>query len=338
MRSVGRPWRPLLQVERQETAGRPTPGVILRAVLALSLALPALAHATEGALGRPIAGTAIQPYAGVVPDAPVLIGNLTSIYFDGSIHGSARAPVSGEISLDLGVKVSVTSATVMKVWDTGPGPWNFASSFTLPYLWNQVTADFEAPTTKLYRQQSDAGIFDLLVTPLTAGYHSSKTEHASIGLGIWVPTGSYDKSRLANVGLNYWSFVPTVAYTGLWPEHGVEFSALGSVQFNTRNKDTDYQSAPLLTLDALVAKDLGSVWRAGLVAAWVQQLADDNGPLADKLNGFRGYSVALGPIVTYSMKLGGARQLDATLRWTPSIASRNRMEVYDIMFTASVPF
>lgn len=161
----------------------------------------------------------------------MLIGNLTSIYFDGSISGSARAPVSGEISLDLGVKVSVTSATVMKVWDTGPGPWNFASSFTLPYLWNQVTADLQAPTAKLYRQQSDAGIFDLLVTPLTAGYHFSKTEHASIGLGIWVPTSSYDKNRLANVGLNYWSFVPTAAYTGLWPEHGVEFSALGSVQF-----------------------------------------------------------------------------------------------------------
>jgi hypothetical protein len=51
------------------------PGVILRAVLALSLALPALAHATEGGLGQPIAGTAIQPYAGLVPDSPVLIGN-----------------------------------------------------------------------------------------------------------------------------------------------------------------------------------------------------------------------------------------------------------------------
>lgn len=70
----------------------------------------------------------------------------------------------------------------------------------------------------------------------------------------------------------------------------------------------------------------------------MQQLADDKGPLADKLNGFRGYSVALGPIVTYSMKIGEARQLDATLRWTPSIASRNRMEGNAFTFTASVPF
>lgn len=245
--------------------------------------------------------------------------------------------MSGEISLDLGVKVSVTSATAMKVWETGPAPWNFASSFTLPYLWNQATADFEAPSAKLYRQQSDTGIFDLLVTPLTAGYHFSETEHGSIGLGIWVPTGSYDRSRLANSGLNYWSFVPTEAYTGLWPKHGVVFSTLGSVQFNTRNKDTNYQSAPLLTLDALVAKDLGSGWRAGLVAAWVQQLADDKGLLADKLSGFRGYSVALGSVVAYSMKLGEARQLDATLRWPPSIASRNRMEGNALTLTASVP-
>jgi hypothetical protein len=318
--------------------GRPMSGAILRAALALAAALPGLASATEGALGRPIAGTAIQPNAGIVPDTPMLIGNLTSIYFDVSIGGNARAPVGGEIKLNLGAKASFTSGTVMKVWDTGPGPWNFASSFSLPYLWNQVTADIEAPTAELYRRESEAGIFDLLFTPLTAGYHFSKTEHMSIGLGVWAPTGSYDKSKLANVGLNYWSFVPTVGYTKLWPEHGVEFSAVGSVQINTRNKDTDYQSAPLLTLDVLAAKNLGQGWRVGLVAAWVQQLADDKGPLADKLNGFRGYSVALGPIVTYSMKLGETRTLDATLRWTPSIASRNRMEGDAFTLTASVPF
>jgi len=308
------------------------------AVWALVATLAGPAQATEGALGRPIAGTAIQPNAGIVPDTPMLIGNLTSIYFDGSISGNVRAPVGGTLSLNLGVKVSVTSATVMKVWDTGAGPWNFSSSFTLPYLWNEVTADVTTPTATLRRQQSEAGIFDLLITPLTAGYHFSKTEHASFGLGIWVPTGSYDTSQLANVGLNYWSFVPTAAYTQLWPDHGVEFSALGSVQFNTRNKDTDYQSAPLLTVDALAAKDLGQGWRAGLVAAWVQQLADDTGPLADKLNGFRGYSVALGPIVTYATKLGGTRPLDVSLRWTPSIASKNRMEGNAFTFTATVPF
>lgn len=306
--------------------------------MALAILLPAVSHATEGAMGRPLAGTAIQPNAGIVPNTPMLIGNLTNIYFDGSIGGSVAAPVSGKISLNLDVNVSITMGTVMKVWDTGPGSWNFASSITVPFLWNQVTANLTAPTATLHRRESDGGIFDLLVTPLTAGYHFSQTEHVSIGFGVWAPTGSYDKSQLANTGLNYWTFVPTVGYTLLKPELGVEFSALGSVQFNTRNKDTDYQSAPLLTLDGLVSKDLGHGWRAGLVVGWVQQLADDRGLLADRLNGFRGYSVAMGPIVTYSTKLGGTFPLDATLRWTPSIASRNRMEGHAFMLTATIPF
>lgn len=173
-------------------------------------------------------------------------------------------------------------------------------------------------------------------------YYNCHRPHAGIGnvppMSRLKPASRNNVLTLHNSGLNYWSFVPTVAYTGLWPEHGVEFSTLGSVQFNTRNKDTDYQSAPLLTLEALVAKDLGSGWRAGPVAAWVQQLADDKGPLADRLSGFRGYSVALGPMVAYPMKLGEARRLDAMLRWTPSSASSNLMEGNAFTLTASVAF
>jgi len=307
-------------------------------MLALMVAFPGLACATEGALGRPIAGTGIQPNAGIVPDTPMLIGNLTSIFFNGSISGNAHVPVGGEIKLNLEAKVSVTAATVMKVWDTGAGSWNFASSFTLPYLWNEVIADATTPTATLRRQESETGFFDLLITPLMAGYRFSKTEHASVGLGIWVPTGSYKTSQLANVGLNYWTFAPTVGYTRLWPDRGIEFSALGSLQFNTRNSDTDYLSAPLLTLDALLAKDIGHGWRLGLVAAWVQQLTDDKGSLADRLNGFRGYSVAAGAIVTYATKLSRSQPLDLSLRWTPSVASKNRMAGNAFTFAATVPF
>lgn len=313
-------------------------GALALAVSVAATVLPRPSHAAEGAIGRPIAGTGIQPGAGVVPDTPMLLGNITSVHFDGSIGGSARAPAGGDIALNLAAKISLTTATIVKVWGAGAGGWSFSSSFTLPYMSGRVRADLTAPGAALQQRDREQGLFDLFFTPVTAGYHFSATEHLSIGMGIWAPTGGYDPKRLANTGVNYWTFVPTLGYSLFKPASGVEVSLQGAVQFNTRNKDGDYHSAPLLTLDALIAKDIGSGWRAGVVAGWVQQLADDKGPLADRLGGFRGHSVALGPIVTYSTKLAGTRPVDMSLRWTPSVSSRNRMEGDAVTFTATAPF
>ncbi len=304
---------------------------------ALSAMLPSLALATEGGMGRPIAATTIQSNAGIVPDVPITVANFTSVYFDGSIKGNVRTPVGGDVALHLGAELSMNLFTLMKVWNTSAGAWNFSSSITVPLLWNAVTADVTAPSGTRHVRQSDSGSSDILVTPITAGYHFSKLEHVSVGLGIWAPTGSYDKSKLANNGLNYWTFVPTVAYTRLLPDSGVELSLLGSVQFNTRNKATDYQSAPLLVVEALAMKELGSGWRAGLVAGWIEQLADDHGGLAKQLNGFRGRSVSIGPVVALSTKVGN-QPVDASLQWAPSVDSKNRVEGNAVMFTATIPF
>jgi hypothetical protein len=42
----------------------------------------------------------------------------------------------------------------------------------------------------------------------------------------------------------------------------------------------------------------------GVVGGWIQQLGDDTGPLAMLLDGAKGYSVDLGPMVTWSGKIG----------------------------------
>lgn len=108
----------------------------MRAALLLVAPLPILTHATEGALGRTIAGTGIQR--------------------------------NGGIALTLGVQVSVTSGTVIKAWGAEPGRLSFASSVTVPYLWNEVTPDFRAPVGSLNRQESESGIFDSINTKRTA--------------------------------------------------------------------------------------------------------------------------------------------------------------------------
>lgn len=304
------------------------------AVIALVLAGPAAA--TESGLGRVVPGANLQPKAGIVPDVPILALNVTSIYFDGKIGAGTSIPVAGNLALGLRAEVSMTPVTLLKVWDTPKGRWNFASALTVPFIWNRASATLSAGGASRTVSQSDSGVFDLLITPIVAGYHFSPTSHASASLGIWAPTGGFQKGQLANYGLNYWTVAPTLAYTWLVPKQGFEFSAQTGLQFNSRNDKTDYKSAPLLTVDALVSKTLGGGFAVGGNVSFVQQLGHDKGTLADRLNGFVGHSLAIGPTLGWSGAIGG-RPVEATIRWTPTVESAKRLSGDALMFTFSVP-
>src|ERR1700761_2268285 len=84
--------------------------------LIATLGAPLAAHATEGALGRPISGTGVQPDAGVVPPEPDWYVNLSEIYFDGSISASHPVPVGGKSTFGLEGQLSFTLATLLHVW------------------------------------------------------------------------------------------------------------------------------------------------------------------------------------------------------------------------------
>jgi len=293
-------------------------------LLLLTLA-PLDAHAVEGGLGRPISGTLVAPNVGVVPPEPVWLTNVGEIWLDGSIGNNHEVPVAGQTSVGLDAKVAITLATALKVWDTGPGAWNFASGATVSYVWTEVTATLANQSLQGSQTQSASGLFDLYFTPVVAGYHVSRDEHVALSFNIWAPTGSYESTRIANTGLNTWTFIPQLAYTKLWPDTGWEFDAVSTVQFYTRNKDTDYQNAPLLTLDLMGLRRFGNGWSAGVIIGTVQQLGKDSGPMADKLGGFVGYDWAAGPILTYDTKLAEKMPLSLSLRWVPTIASGNRL-------------
>jgi hypothetical protein len=295
------------------------------ACLCLLALEPRAADAAEGGLGRPISGTLVVANVGVVPPEPVWITNLGQIRFDGSISGNHQVPIAGQTSVGMDAELEPTLATALKVWNTGPGAWSFASGATVSYVQVDVTASLAMQGGQQSVTQSASGLFDLYVTPIVAGYHFSRDENLALSFNVWAPTGSYDPTRIANPSLNTWTFVPQVAYTRLWPDAGWEFDAVSTLQFYTRNEDTDYQNAPLFTLDAMGLKRFGNGWSAGVIVGTVQQLGDDSGPTADLLNGFVGYDWTIGPIFAYDTKLVGKAPLSFSLRWVPTISSRNRL-------------
>ncbi|HBD35886.1 MAG TPA: transporter, partial [Cupriavidus sp.] len=88
---------------------------VLAAIAAGSLMAPLAGHATEGALGRPVAGTSVSSNVAVIPDQPVWIANLQQLYMDGSISGGRQVPIGGRTTLGVDAKIAFTLATLMKV-------------------------------------------------------------------------------------------------------------------------------------------------------------------------------------------------------------------------------
>ncbi len=293
---------------------------------AVVLTIAPLANATEGALGRPVAGTSVVPSAGMLPPAPLWVISAGEVYLDGSISGGRQVPIAGRASTGLDADLSLTLATVLKVWDTGAGPWNFASSITPTYAWTKVTASVTLGNLRLSEEESASNLFDLYFTPIIAGYRFSETDNIALSFNVWAPTGKYDSKKLANTSLNNWTFIPQVAYTRSVPGQGLEFDAVAGVQFYTRNVATDYQNAPLVTLDLMGLKRSDNGVGVGLIVGTVQQLGKDSGPLAERLDGFVGRDWAAGPILTYDTKLSGKAPLSLSIRWVPTVRSKNRLE------------
>jgi hypothetical protein len=296
------------------------------------------ARATESALGRPVTGTSVMPSVGIVPDVPVWIVSLQQLYLDGTISANHGVPVGGRTSLGLEGEVAFTLASLIKVWG-GYGGWDFASGVTLPYVWEEATGTFGAGGGSRSTSDRVSNLYDMYFTPIMAGYHFSANDHIALSFNFWAPTGKYEPGALANASLNNWTFVPQIAYTHLVPKYGLEFDAVMGFQFYTRNSATNYQNAPLFTLDVMGLKKFSNGVGVGLVMGTTQQIGSDTGPIPDRLNGFVGHDFALGPIVTYEMKLGGKAPLTASMRWVPSITSTNRLKSTNtFMATATLVF
>ncbi len=293
------------------------------AMLAAMMSWPAVA--TEGGLGRSVTGMTVLPDAGIVPSEPLTIFSVEQIYIDGSIGASRQVPVSGRTSLGIEGEVAFTLASVLRTWGS-VGGWSFASGITLPYVWSEVTGSLSAGPGARSATDRTSNLFDLYFTPVLAGYHLSQTDHVALSFNFWAPTGEYEANALANPSLNNWTFVPQIAYTKLVPNDDMEFDVTLGLQLYTRNTATDYHNAPLLTLDVMGLKKFNNGLGVGLVVGTTQQLGNDSGPTADRLNGFVGRDVSVGPVVTLNTKLFGKNALSASLRWVPNVMSVNRLK------------
>jgi hypothetical protein len=118
-----------------------------------------------------------------------------------------------------------------------------------------------------------------------------------------VPIGSYDPSRLVNLGLGHWSIDGGAGYTYFNPNNGWEFSSVAGLTYNFKNPDLQYQNGIDAHLDWGVSHFVTKQMHLGLVGYYYQQITGDSGSGAT-LGDFKSRVVGLGPQVGFIFPVG----------------------------------
>ena len=184
------------------------------------------------------------------------------------------------------------------------------------------------------------GIGDITLYPFMLGWTGLNGDlKYDVRLGIYAPTGDYDKGKLANVGKNYWTFEPAVSLSYISSKIGLELSAFAGMDFNTKNHETDYRTGTQFHLDFTVAEHLplfGGIIGVGANGFYYQQITGDSGSGA-RLGDFKGRTLGIGPVLSYVTKIW-KKDLVAEVKWLPEIDVKKRLKGDYIWFKLGMVF
>jgi hypothetical protein len=258
--------------------------------------------------------------AGVMPPPGMRLTTFLSYYdadktLDGS--GNPRPGIS-----DFSLEVEALTFRFQYVWpDTQLWGADIETrvGFTA-YLDSKVHFDVQTPVGKVYRQDKAEGTGDALIGPVMLGWHGA-TYHQIAGVEAFLPTGSFDKSQLTNLGRGYYSIGPAYLFTW-YPTEETEISGSSIYLYNFKNPDTNYQSGQELSFDYGLGYAVAPDWQLGLSGYLYKQITDDlvNGQSVP--GGNKGRAVAVGPFVRYHP----SKDWGITLKWQWETLVENRTE------------
>lgn len=144
-------------------------------------------------------------------------------------------------------------------------------------------------------------------------------------LDIYAPTGDYDKGKLANVGMNFWTFEPLASFSWISKKIGLEISTTAGFDFNTINNATDYQSGDVFHIDATVAEHQPlfghGIIGIGANAFYWKQFTGDSGSGA-RLGSFETHMTGIGPVLSYISPTFCGHTIVAEVKWLPETDTR----------------
>jgi hypothetical protein len=188
------------------------------------------------------------------------------------------------------------------------------------------------------RSDSVSGLSDIALYPVALSWTLWSTNlHVDLYGDIYAPTGDYQKNRLANQGLGYWTFEPGVTISYLGQKNGIEFTTYIGYDINTENTVTDYQSGQQFHIDVTLAQHIplgkGFVG-VGANGFYLVQTTGDSGSGA-RLGSFEEMTVGVGPVLSYAAQFGQTG-VAAEVKWLPQISTQNTLKGNYIWFKVGV--
>lgn len=309
------------------------------ALAALAFLVPVPVYAEEGGSGHYLPG-ATASFIDMLPGEPGLaVANFFN-YYSASASASKQLPTGGLITG--GLDATAYSDTIVALYLTPVKllGGHYGVGMAIPYVWIEAKGTVTGPLGRTFSaSDTENGIGDITLYPLMIGWTNGDLKY-DVWFGIYAPTGDYEKGKLANVGKNYWTFEPVVSVSYISSKIGLELTSFAGMDFNTKNDDTDYQTGNQFHLDLTVAEHLplfGGIIGVGANGFYYQQVTGDSGSGAAVLGEFKGRTIGVGPVVSYSTKVS-QKDLVAEIKWLPEMSVENRLKGDIVWFKVGMLF
>jgi len=318
------------------------PGVIARSAACAAILLLGASFAVDDACAVEGGGSNYLlgvrgPLAAFVPKPGVYLTN-NVFYYDAGRDD--LTPITDLVVGNIAAEALTNIAQVTWVTEVNVLDGRLAFSGVLPYGNLEVGGDVLVPVPPFKIQQSDSltALGDAALSAVLGWKHrdGDKFRAWSTYSTVFMPIGSYEVGRLANMGKNRWALDLGGAYTMANFKGGREFSAVLGFTFNGENDETNYDSGHEMHLELAGKQYLPNHFSMGIVGYWNEQLtADSGGPAV--LGDFKGRVFGIGPELSYQFTQSKTHPVTLDLRWYHEFDARNRVEGDAVFFTFSVP-
>jgi hypothetical protein len=301
------------------------------ATLTLAGSIGTSAWADEGGTSFWLPGQ-YGSFAAVAPEPGTSLAMVSYWY---SAQANANRPLEFGGNLKLGVDASYFGQFIVPAYTPDTTFLGARPSFSVALIpaRNRVSADISVGGASASASDEVTGISDLYPTAQLFWNRGVHNWMAYVTGNI--PIGSYDATRLSNLGLGHAAIDIGGAYTFLNPATGWEYSATAGLTYNFKNSDTDYQNGIDFHLDLGASKFVTDRMYVGLVGFAYQQLTADSGQPA-VLGDFKGRTYGIGPQIGWILEAGGT-EVFANLRAYKEFNVKNRVEGGGVMLTFSMP-
>jgi len=281
--------------------------------------------AEEGGGGHYAPG-AVATLIDLLPTDPGFILEPIYLNYSGDAEASATFPIAGRIAANFDAEVNSFTLGAIYTFDRTVLGAHYTAAIYVPYLWMEVTARLSSRFGSIGRKDKEDGFGDITLLPVGLTWKNGDFQFGGM-LEIFAPTGSFEVGRLANPGLNYWTFDPTVQLSYNSEKNGLNAALMAGMTFNTKNDDTEYRSGSVLHVEASAQQllPLGPGFIGlGANAFLYEQVSGDSGSGA-VLGDFKGRSLGIGPVIDYLLPINSST-LVTEFRWLPELDTKNRLE------------